>query len=285
VAPRLRSSAPAADAVDSVIERLCNSSKYRAVHADTVRDLVVRQAARARDSADLERLSRLRLHRAVAHYLSTTTPSSLTAELRGGVLGAGSDAEVRSWCRRAMGTHVSTAERLPDLDVFYRTLFDLIGPVAAIADLACALNVLSLPWLREVSAARYVGYDFNLAVIELGRRFVESADGNAALVHADVLVTPAVVTEDVALLLKTFHCLESRERGAGIRLVESVSSSVVIVSLPRHSRSGRPLGFGGGYAGQLSARAAELGWTIRSACVPTEEFWSIRKRGPDVAGS
>lgn len=270
------------DAVDVVVDRVCASRKYRSVHPDTVRDIVVGQVACAQDGADLERLARLRLHRAAAYYLSSAAPAALLADLAAGRLDGASDDDVRAWCRRAMATHVSAAERLPDLEAFYPTLLQLMGAVSSMADLACALNVLTLPWLREQCPTPYVGYDFNLEVIALGRRFAEIVDGGARMVHADVLVNPAMVAEDAALLLKTYHCLEARERGGGLRLVESLAARVVVVSLPTRTRSGRPLGFRGSPGEQLGRRAGELGWTIRKATLPTEELWAIFKRPVDA---
>lgn len=265
------------EAADTVVERLQAAPKYRGIHSDTIRDIVQHEAHAARDPRDLERRARIRLHKCVATYLSDVGGGTLVAELERGALGAGSREDIRAWCHRALATHVSTRERLPDLVELYPRLLDLIGPITAIADLACALNVLTLPWLRERFAGRYVGYDFNLEMVRLGNAFAARVDANARVVHADVLVTPTIVQEDAALLLKTYHCLEIRRAGAGLELLDMIGSPKVVVSLPPRSLSGRPLGFATGHGERLRHHAAETGWTIQELELPTEVFWVITR--------
>lgn len=276
------------DVVDLVVARVAAAPKYRAVHPDTIRAIVAGEAAAGRRPAEVERRARLRLHKAAALFLATASPSELLARLR--VEGDAPGFDLRAWCRAAMARHVSTAERLDDLDDLYPTILDLVrsssgglsadGPPATLADVACAYNVLALPWLRSApggSAVRYVGYDFNADVVALGREVLARAGGPGDLVHADVVVTPEVVAEDVALLLKTFHCLEARSAGSGLRLVEELPARVVVVSLPTKGGGGRAYGFGGGHGARITARAAELGWEITEARLLSEELWAIAK--------
>jgi hypothetical protein len=42
--------------------------------------------------------------------------------------------------------------RLPDLDRLYPAILELTGPADSIADLACALNPCTVPWLWQTSA-------------------------------------------------------------------------------------------------------------------------------------
>ena len=261
--------------VDDVVRRVTAAPKYRAIHPDTIRSIVAGEASAGGRAAEVEKRSRLRLHKAVALYLATASPSELLAQLRAEGDEPGFD--LRAWCRAAMARHVSTAERLDDLDDLYPTILGLVGPVAAVADLACAYNVLALPWLREHTEARYVGYDFNADVVALGREVLARAGGPGDVVHADVVVSPGVVTETVALLLKTFHCLEARAPGSGLRLVEDLPAAVVVVSLPTRGGGGRAYGFGGGHGARIEARAAEQGWTITTARLLSEEIWAVRK--------
>lgn len=263
--------------VDTVVRRVAAAPKYRAIHPDTVRSIVAWEAARGGKPAEVERRARLRLHKAAALFLSTASPSELLGQLQAAADAPGFD--LRSWCRTAMARHVSTAERLGDLDELYPTILDLTGPVTALADVACAYNVLALPWLRDHTAAPYVGYDFNADVVALGRAVVALTDGPGDVVHADVVVTPDVVAEEVALLLKTYHCIEARAAGAGLRLVEDLAARTVVVSLPTRGQGGRAYGFGGGHGARLEGTAAARGWTIGAARLRSEEIWAIRK-GP-----
>jgi 16S rRNA (guanine(1405)-N(7))-methyltransferase len=273
------------DLVATVVERVAAAPKYRAVHPDTIRSIVAGEARAGGRPADVEKRARLRLHKAVALFLATASPSELLAQLRSAADEPGFD--LRSWCRAAMARHVSTAERLDDIDDLYPTILGLMGSLApgtALADVACAYNVLALPWLRDNSEVPYVGYDLNADVVALGREVLARAGGPGELVHTDVLVTPDAVGEEVALLLKTYHCLEARAPGSGLQLVEDLPATLVVVSLPTRGGGGRTYGFGGGHGDRIEARAAAQGWTITTARLLSEEIWAIAKRpGPPGA--
>lgn len=272
------------DGVEAVVRRVAAAPKYRAIHPDTVRSIVVGEAAAGGRPAEVEKRARLRLHKAAALYLATASAAELLGRLRAEAGEPGFD--LRAWCRAAMARHVSTAERLDDLDDLYPTILGLLPETpAALADVACAHNVLALPWLRDhTSSVRYVGYDFNADVVALGRELLARTDGPGDLVHADVVVTPDVVAEEVALLLKTYHCLEARAAGSGLALVEALRAPTVVVSLPTRGGGGRAYGFGGGHGARIEARAAERGWSITTARLDSEEIWAIAKVGAGTDG-
>jgi 16S rRNA (guanine(1405)-N(7))-methyltransferase len=270
------------DAVETVVERLLSAPKYRHIHPTTIADIVQREAARSAGRVDLERRARQRLHRAVAHYLFTARSAALLRSLQ--QLPATEPALVKGWCRSALASHFSTAERLPDLDRFYPTVLELTGPVELVADVACAINPLTLPWLREVSQARYVGYDFNAAYVELGAAFLARTHPECSVLHRDVLLGPEAIVADVALLLKTYHSMEDRRAGAGLLLVEELAARQVVVSFPVRAMNGRTATFVRRHVAQLAALAERRGWGFGSARLPTEELVAIRKGGGGGAG-
>jgi 16S rRNA (guanine(1405)-N(7))-methyltransferase len=267
----------------SVVERVAAAPKYRAVHPDTIRSIIAGEAASGGRPAEVEKRARRRLHKAVALFLATASPAELLARLRAEADAPGFD--LRAWCRAAMARHVSTAERLDDLDDLYPTILGLLPEApAALADVACAYNVLALPWLRDATPVPYVGYDFNADVVALGREVLARTGGPGDVVHADVVVTPDVVTEEVVLLLKTYHCLEARAAGSGLALVEDLRAPTVVVSLPTRGGGGRAYGFGGGHGARIEARSTELGWSIATARLGSEEIWAIAKGGAGSDG-
>jgi 16S rRNA (guanine(1405)-N(7))-methyltransferase len=134
-----------------------------------------------------------------------------------------------------------------------------------------------LPWLREVTDARYVGYDLNRFYVEAGRRFLTTRHGDCRLVHDDVLVDPARVTGDVALLLKTYHCMEDRRAGAGLALVDALRARHVVVSFPVRALGGRAATFTARHTDALAGLAGERRWALRTVRVATEELLVITK--------
>lgn len=263
---------------DTVVERIRSAPKYRLVHSDTIDDIVLHESVLATDAADLERRARLKLHRVVADYLFTAQSARVLRGLPEAVA-AGPDA-VRAWCRDVLARHFSTAERLPGLDELYPAILASTGPVDSIADLACALNPFTLPWLRAVSSATYTGYDLNLTYVELGRRFMELTGLEGTMAHQDVIVGAQHVHVDVALLLKTYHCIEDRKAGAALRLVDDLAATHVVVSFPLRTMSGRTAQFRHEHTGRLATLADQRGWSMRQSTIgAAEELVVITKSG------
>jgi 16S rRNA (guanine(1405)-N(7))-methyltransferase len=258
------------------VERLRAAPKYRQIHIDTITDIVRREAAHATSEADLERRARLKLHKVIAGYLFTARPARTLRGLDEAVA-AGPEA-LREWCRGVLARHFSSAERLPDLDRLYPAILDLAGPAASIADLACALNPFTVPWLRAATAARYTGYDLNLSYVELGGQFLGVTDAGATVLHRDVLVAPGEIRADVALLLKTYHCIEGRRPGAALALVDELGAACVVVSFPVRTMSGRPAAFTPAHLDRITELARRRGWEQRRASLAQEELIAVIKR-------
>ena len=264
-----------ATAVQATVDRLRRAPKYRQVHPDTIRDIVRQEAPHAASAADLERRARLRLHRAVAGYLLTGRSARLLRGLDEAICGGGE--ATRAWCRGVLASHVSTAERLGDLDRLYPTILGVTGAAATVADLACALNPFTIPWLRQVTDARYTGYDLNLSYVTIGAQFLARADPAATVLHQDVLVHPEEIRADVALLLKTYHCIDDRTPGAALRLVDGIAASSVVISFPVRSIGGRAARFTGPHIEALAELARRRHWELRRASLASEELIVIIK--------
>ncbi|MGH3821625.1 MAG: hypothetical protein ACRDRA_02080 [Pseudonocardiaceae bacterium] len=266
---------PDQDAVEVVTARLAMAAKYRGVHPDTIAEVVRREGVGTADPAELERRSRMRLHKVAALHLLTTRP----ATLRRGVESIESDApdDVRAWCREVLSGHISTAERLADLDRFYPAMLELVPPPRTVADIACALNVFTVPWLRDVTDAQYVGYDFNADFVDMGNAFLARNYPDCHVVHEDVLTRDTPLTADLALLLKTYHCIEDRQRGAALSLVDGLAANHVIVSFPVRAMNGRAALFARRHIADLTALAEERGWRLSRATLSSDDLVVISK--------
>nr|WP_281292172.1 hypothetical protein [Micromonospora olivasterospora] len=107
--------------------------------------------------------------------------------------------------------------------------------------------------------------------------FAERIDHAAEVRHCDMLVTRDPITADGALLLKTYHCVEDRLSGAGLRLVAEVAANKVVVSFPLRVMNGRAAVFTRPHNDALSRLADERGWAVRRARLSTEEFVDVDK--------
>lgn len=260
--------------VAAVTARLAAAAKYRDVHPDTIAEVVRQESAATAKPAELERLARARLHKVAALHLLTTRPAVLRKAVE--KVEVGDDAALRVWCREVLAGHVSTAERLDDLDRFYPTVFELVPAPRTVIDIACALNVFTVPWLREVTDATYTGYDLNATFTATGNAFLSQFFPGCRVVHGDVLTTPPPHA-DLALLLKTYHCIEDRRRGAGLRLVDGLAATNVVVSFPTRAMNGRAAVFTPRHVDALAELAEQRGWRFSTATLPSEQLVAIGK--------
>lgn len=267
-----------ADAVTTVTIRLAGAPKYRDVHPDTIADVVAGERGGTADPAELERRSRARLHKVAALHLLTGRLAALRRGMDKADLAGMAEPELRALCREVLAAHVSTAERLPDLDRFYPAILDLVPAPATIADLACALNPFTLPWLREHTDARYTGYDLNAGFVGMAGELLSRRYPGTATEQRDVLTGQSIPDVDLALLLKTYHCIEDRRRGAGLSLVDSVAAAAVVVSFPTRSMNGRTAVFARRHVADLTELADRRGWRLARATLDTEDLLVITKR-------
>jgi len=70
-----------------------------------------------------------------------------------------------------LASHVSSKERLPYYDEFYRQLFDLIDFPRRIVDIGCGLHPLSYPFQTNTSLKTYHAIDKDLSVIDVLQLF------------------------------------------------------------------------------------------------------------------
>ncbi|GLW05868.1 hypothetical protein Misp01_09980 [Microtetraspora sp. NBRC 13810] len=266
------------DATATVTARLAGAAKYRDVHPDTIADVVAGQRDGTTDPAELERRSRARLHKVAALHLLTGRLAALRRGMDKADLAGMAEPELRAWCREVLAAHVSTGERLPDLDRFYPAVLDLVPPPATIADLACALNPFTLPWLREHTDAGYTGYDLNAGFVGLAEDFLTRVYPGSHAEQRDVLVGSSLPDVDLALLLKTYHCIEDRRRGAALSLVDQVPAAAVVVSFPTRAMNGRAAVFARRHVADLTELADRRGWRLDRATLDTEDLLVITKR-------
>ncbi len=269
------------ETVESFVARTLSSRKYRGIAPETVRDVVAREVGRGGAAADAAARAKLRLHRLWAGYLGEPDHEEAARSLVGAfTAGAGGDAAVRAACLAIMARHQSSRERLGELEAFYRSVFGVTGRPRALLDLACAVNPLAWRWMGLERGAKYLAYDINGRTVDLVTRYFafEGVAGRAE--HRDVLVRPPDEPGDVALLLKMYHCLEHRRRGAGWEAVAAVPAAWVVISFPTRNLASRRADIIGNYEPEIRAAAAARGWQVAQAGVASETALIVRKEPP-----
>jgi len=131
-------------AVDAITESVLASRKYRSISHSLIEEVARRELPRRRSLQEATKATRSKLHQIAGAFIEEQPPyAKWLAELEA-AKEAGEPALMEA-CRRIMQHHSSARERVSSLPDFYTILFDRIGPIGSILDIACGLNPLSIP--------------------------------------------------------------------------------------------------------------------------------------------
>lgn len=180
-----------------------------------------------------------------------------------------------------MANHASTKERLPILDDFYATLFCDLPPIHSVQDLACGLNPLTLPWMRQSGAlaadCAYWALDVYTDLANFLQAFFVLAAVTGHARATDLLHEKLDLQTDIALLFKAAPCLEQVDKQAGRRLLEQVNAQVLFVSFPVHSLSGRQRGMVQNYTAHFHEMVHNPSWRVEPFEFETELVFRVWK--------
>jgi hypothetical protein len=134
-----------------------------------------------------------------------------------------------------------------------------------------------LRWMNLPSGAAYSAFDINLSIVELINSYFRWEGLPPAAEHRDVLCHPPGNKADVALLLKMYHCLERRRKGAGWQVTAEVPADWIAVSFPARSLTEKKVDIIGNYEADIRERCSGRGWNCRRLDFETEIVLLIRK--------
>ncbi len=224
--------------VDAVVAAVKQSKKYRDTSEETIRQLAADAVREHKKAKAAEKAVRKRLHSIMAPYLGDPDYAA-AAQLMTDVFVGGDPNAIRAACRDLMHAHLSTRERLPILDTFYRDIFAVTGPPRRLLDLACGLNPLAFPWMGlPVVGTDFIAYDIHEPRVDfLNHYFILQGLPPLAYVK-DVAIQAPEESGDVALFLKEMPRFERNYPGHGRRLLESLDARWLVVSFPTISTPG-----------------------------------------------
>ncbi len=225
-------------AVDTVVAAIKQSRKYRDTSEETIRQLALEAVTEHKKPKPAEKAVRKRLHSIMAPYLGDPDYTAAAGRLTD-VFVAGDEQAIRAVCRDLMHAHLSTRERLPILDTFYRDIFAVTGPPKRLLDIACGLNPLAFPWMNlPVVGTDFIGYDIHEPRVDfLNHYFILQGLPPLAFVQ-DVALAPPAESGDVALFLKEMPRFERNYPGHGRALLDAVKARWLVVSFPTISTHG-----------------------------------------------
>lgn len=268
--------------VDEVVARVGRSRRYRDVEESLVQRLAEVELARSRTPDEATKRVKRRLHQAVGAFRGEAS-RQLLAELTETWGGHLHNERFRAACRRALGSHASTRERLAVLHRFYDQTWSAVGAAPErLADLACGLNPLALPWMGLASTATYRACDADRRPLSLVAAFLELVEQPHQVASCDLLALPEPEPVDVVLLLKAVPTLDQQDATAAERILGAYPARHAVVSFPARSLGGRGKGMERTYRDRFERLAHGLGArvaSVREASVPGELVFVLELSG------
>jgi 16S rRNA (guanine(1405)-N(7))-methyltransferase len=260
--------------LDQVVSSVAASKKYRWVSADTVRRIAERELSNHGDLKQTIKATKQRLHQVYGAFEQGANYDDLLVRLEAAYQ-SGKIEDIKAVCGTALGMHSSTRERLPILEQFYPSLFEVTGRPQSILDIGCGLNPLTLPWMGLAPGARYVALDIDENRTSFLNNYFVLAGFEPLARSQDVLVEPPEDEAEVALLLKMSPTLERQFSGGTLYLLDRIKASFVIVSYAVKSLGGREKGMIAQYQRQFENLAAERWWSVEQLAFDSELVFVI----------
>jgi 16S rRNA (guanine(1405)-N(7))-methyltransferase len=134
-----------------------------------------------------------------------------------------------------LASHVSSKERLPYYEQFYRQLFNLVDAPQTIVDIGCGLHPLSYPYQNNISLKTYVAIDKDLSVIDILKLYaphVRPIQLKTVCMDIKDIVWPELLDQvnpfDLALLLKLIPVMHRQNKSSLAQLVNIPAKRILL---------------------------------------------------------
>jgi 16S rRNA (guanine(1405)-N(7))-methyltransferase len=223
-------------AADALARQILSSAKYGGLDAALVRRIAGEAAQRFGNQAQALKYARRKLHQAFGAFLVGSPVQAVTAVIAAVSSG---QADVREAAMSGMRSHASAAQRAGLLVPFYEQVAAWCGEPSSVADLACGLNPLAIPWMRLAPEATYWACEIDGRLVAALAELDPIVPASITATTRDLIASPPKLRADVAFILKTVPTLEQQSKGASSRLLAALDCRHIILSLPRRSITGR----------------------------------------------
>ena len=242
------------------------SPKWRHMSRDFVIKLCDQEAAEGRSDKEVVKRVKRKLHQVGgAYFRGPPRYARWLDDLRQAHAGR----DRLNAIENILEHHTSQDERMIRLKDYYAALFDSVGHVDCVLDIACGFNPLARPWM-PIAPSRYLATDiYSDLVAFLAEAGTLIGFPVEAFVH-DLTTGPPDAAADVALLLKAVPCLDQIDARTSARLLAALQAPIVLVSFPVRSLGGREKGMRSQYSDRLHDIVGPLNYAVAPLELPSE---------------
>jgi 16S rRNA (guanine(1405)-N(7))-methyltransferase len=262
--------------LETIVTDVSSSKKYGTVCRDTIRRVAERELTHHDSLKAATKATKRRLHQVYGAF-EGSFDYDVAYQRLAAAHEEDSEPELKAVLCDIMATHSSTNERLPILDRFYSSVFEITGQPASLLDLGCGLNPLALPWMGLPTSVRYIALDIDSERIRFVNRYLALVGREPLARCQDILSHPPDDDAGLALLLKMSPSLERQDPGATLRLIEQVRAPFVVVSYAVRSLGGRERGMISHYQQHFAQLVTEQAWLVEKLLLESELVFIVEK--------
>ncbi len=266
------------DEIEVFVNKIKAARKYRNICEDTIRDVIENTLPKYRRTKDAIKAAKTKLHRIQAAYLGNISFEEELVNLAK-LHSDGNMDGVKAICLKFMSEHASTRERIPILNRFHNEIFAVTGVPKRILDVACGIHPLSIPWMGLPDDTIYWGYEIDGELVSYLNLYFEAIGFEPLARLQDVICTPPAETGDIAFVMKMVPCLERREKGCSIHLLNTLQVRHLVVSFPIKSLSGRSKHMPSFYSQMFNDMVDGCGWKVTKLPIRGELVFVVDKQG------
>lgn len=263
--------------LEQLIQAILESSKYRAILLDLIRNIGLRELSVRRNLKEAIKATKNKLHQVAGAYLDAKPQYSRWAELLAASAQSGDQETLRQGCLAIMQHHASTRERIELLDRFYTTIFADLPPIRSVLDVACGLNPLTIPWMPIDDAVTYYACDIFADQVAFLNTCLPLLGVAGRAFTCDLVSAPPQEQVDLALALKVLPLLEQIDKNSSLRLLRALNAKIIIVSFPARSLGGRNKGMAEHYESRFLPMVQAEQWQVERFDFPSELVFRLTK--------
>ncbi len=263
--------------IDQLVEAVVASSKYKSIGGDFIRYIGMQELARRRNLKEAIKATKNKLHQVGGAYQDSTPRYSLWLNELRQASQSGNREHLLDVCKRIMGHHSSTRERLPVLEQFYSRILADLPPINSVIDIACGLHPLAIPWMPLGRHAQYYAYDIYQDMMDFLNECMALLPVQGYGKTCTVIQYCPTQKVDIAFILKAIPCLEQVDKSVGSRLLETINADYLVVSFPARSLGGKNKGMVTNYEARFNELVTNKNWTVRRFEFPSELVFLISK--------
>ena len=225
---------------EKIFNKVKTSKKYSSICDATIQRICAEEIPKYKKEADIVKAVKNKLH-IISESFFSNNPSRWLKRLE-----KGEDIDFFELLK----LHSSTNERLSFYNEFYDDIFNAVGDVHSILDIACGLNpIIVWEYLKKkrIDIEEYVVNDINHIILNTVRYYSDINNKSVIVDTSDLLLTVPTIKVDLILLLKLIPLLEQQKKDYYKTVINKLNADYIAVSFPTKTMSGKEVGMSDNY--------------------------------------